>query len=289
MKKLLFGAICVFTIAGAYCSDDVADAKGKLEGFYVGGGISQASMDGKMFDQESTYTWADANGMALLGAGLDQAVIISHIGSGMVTIAYGGVNVVSFTAKTSHARHLADGKSSKLGGSLVAGYGKFVDGNLYAGADFTIDVSGKGSKKFNDNGVNQLGDVGFKQGGVCPTVAAKLGVYIPSLESMVYARLGGAWVSAKATTSRGNVKLSKLTGVIGAGVAKSIDCVNVCCEFDYRLRSANEGNLSNIVDWQLPNGVTFSAFNGVNVNTKTKVRTGGYVVRVMATYNLKNS
>lgn len=168
----------------------------------------------------------------------------------------------------------------KIGGSVNFGYGKFINSYLYCGADFTLDIANKG-KSIDTVGKTRkrdnYGNTAVENGGVVPTVALRVGTYIPAVDSLVCARFGGAFVNAKSRNevlgSDSEIKIRKLTPIVGLSFEKNVlKNWSVKLEGDYRFPIKKEKLITN--------GIV----NGVESKTLVKAKTNSYCVRLMGVY-----
>ncbi len=167
-------------------------------------------------------------------------------------------------------------KSDKIGGSLVAGYGEFITGNFYLGGEITLDIAGNKTSdvtyELKAIGTNECHT---KVKGFIPSVALRLGGWCCPIDSLVYVRLGLAWVKAeyqeKDTDYVNDVrKLNKVSPVIGLGIEKNVyGNINVRAECDYRFQVKKEDKTS-------------MKDNSYSYNVENRLK--GFTVRLMATY-----
>lgn len=166
----------------------------------------------------------------------------------------------------------------KIGGSVNFGYGKFINSYLYCGADFTLDVAGKGkSSSEAEKRQNLLKSTTVENSGVVPTVALRIGGYIPAVDGLLCARFGGAFVNSKSINegygSDSEIKIRKLTPIVGLSFEKNLmKNWSVKLEGDYRFHTKKE---------KLIVGETLF---GVERKTLVKAKTSSYCVRLMGVY-----
>ena len=174
-----------------------------------------------------------------------------------------------------HGYEIHNKKGDKLGGSLVGGYGNFITGNCYLGGELILDIAGN---KTTNGEYSYAGDVYSyyaKVKGFVPSIAMRVGGWLCPIDSLIYARLGIAFVKAEFQEKdpayfNDTRKINKVAPIIGLGIEKNVyNNINVRLEGDYRFQVKKE-DVS-----RMSNG------NGyVNVENRLK----GFTVRLMATY-----
>ena len=162
-------------------------------------------------------------------------------------------------------------KMNALGGSVALGYNHGF-GSFFAGLEATLDVCKNKKRDFTWTADGDTFNGKCKISGVVPTVALRVGGFVPMMDAVVYARAGVAYQKCECDpvvdgAAFPNAKLSKIMPVVGLGVEKKINCLTARLEGDYRFRTNKK----------------FNDANG-NVDFKNKNK-GGYTVRLMALYN----
>ncbi len=173
----------------------------------------------------------------------------------------------------------------KISGSVNAGWGKFVYSNLYLGADLVLDISGKGKVTEIDSldrggkgGLDSIayGSTTVQSNVVVPTLALRVGGYIPDVDALVCVRAGATWVGANAKNQKleNEVKLNKVVPIIGLSVEKNVwkNC-SVKLEGDYRFPVSKKVQMK-----------YDKLFKGANVNINEEVKIRGYSLRLMGVY-----
>lgn len=165
----------------------------------------------------------------------------------------------------------------RLGGSVVGGYGTFLDDTVYVGGEFTVDVTGS---KQNENTVGMYMQMRLKTKGFIPTLAVRLGFYIPKIDSLFYIRGGVSFLNNKFEAAAFNESIAsqRVTPVAGIGIEKRIyDAYSLRLEGDYRFsteKSKNRLPLYEIHAGMMP---------GYSGSIKNK--THGYAIRLMCVYH----
>ena len=162
-------------------------------------------------------------------------------------------------------------KMNALGGSVALGYNHGF-GSFFAGLEATLDVCKNKKRDFTWTLAGGTVNGKCKISGVVPTVALRLGGFVPMMDAIVYARAGVAYQKCECDPevrddALPNAKLSKIMPVVGLGVEKKINCLTARLEGDYRFRANKK----------------FSNTDG-DTDFKNKNK-GGYTVRLMALYN----
>lgn len=262
MKKSLLAiwAVCCASSEAKDC----CESKSAYEGAYVGAGLSyQYNMHDVWVSDKLRTDFAAFSGVA-------------------------GVSVMEgrgYTMEDINNRGLNRKNKGKIGGSINAGYGKFVYANLYLGADINVDISGKGKTTeidSYDRGVAgdpiSYGSTTVQSNVVVPTLALQVGGYVPDVDTLVCVRVGAAWVGANAKSQKleNEVKLSKVAPIVGLSVKKNVwkNCF-VKLEGDYRFPVSKK--------IQIKSEKFFGSTIGVNVNEEVKIR--GYSLRLMCVYH----
>ncbi len=92
--------------------------------------------------------------------------------------------------------------SGSVGGSVLGGYGAFVNGCCYVGAELILDIADDNKRTV------EVGDDRFPAGeevikvdtkivGFVPTVAVRLGYFVTSIDTLFYFKVGGSYVETK--------------------------------------------------------------------------------------------
>ena len=261
MKKSLLAVLavcCAFSEA-----KDCSESRSAYEGAYVGAGLSYQY---NMYD-----VWVSDKLRTDFAAFSGAAGVSEMEGRG-------------YTMEDINNRGLNRKNKGKIGGSINAGYGKFVYANLYLGADINVDISGKGKTTeidSYDRGVARdpisYGSTTVQSNVVVPTLALRVGGYIPDVDALVCVRAGAAWVGANAKNQKlaNEVKLNKVVPIIGLSVEKNVwkNC-SVKLEGDYRFPVSKKV--------QIKSENFFGPGIGINVNEEVKIR--GYSLRLMGVY-----
>ena len=169
-------------------------------------------------------------------------------------------------------------RKGKIGGAINFGYGKFVNSYLYLGADFVLDIASKGkSSDVAEKRVNDFKSTTVENGGVVPTVALRVGGYIPAVDSLICARFGGAFINTKSIGKvygqDSEIKIRKIVPVVGLSFEKNLmKNWSVKLEGDYRFSTKKEKSI--IVGTE----------SGVEGRVLTKAKSNSYCVRLMGVY-----
>lgn len=169
-------------------------------------------------------------------------------------------------------------KKGKIGGAINFGYGKFVNSYLYLGADFVLDIASKGkSSDVAEKRVDDFKSTTVENGGVVPTVALRVGGYIPAIDSLICARFGGAFVNTKSIGKvygqDSEIKIRKIVPVVGLSFEKNLmKNWSVKLEGDCRFSTKKEKSI--IVRTE----------SGVEGRVLTKAKSNSYCVRLMGVY-----
>ncbi len=269
MRKTLTAALAACcAVCGA---KDCADGKSAYEGFYVGAGLSyQNSMhDVKVSDNlgDTSAKFIKTMDPSLTKEQADALAKNSKL-----------VNVIN--------QGLNRKNVGKVGASVSVGYGQFVYSNLYLGADFSLDISKKGksveSDRFYRAGTT-YGDTTVQNNAVVPTLALKVGGYIPDIDTLVCIRAGAAKTGIKAQNELlGNeIKFSKITPVVGLSIEKNVGkSCSIKLEGNYRFPISKQ--IENLTDNLVAAGANKIP---VPVPFRETVKTKGYSVRLMYVYH----
>jgi hypothetical protein len=172
------------------------------------------------------------------------------------------------------------GRSNKIGFSVAGGFGKFVHGDVYAGADVCFDFVKKQTDVLEAFTTRVAYKSQIKQGGVTPTVAARIGMYSDTLDSMIYGRLGFSLIKSDAEiTGLGKIKMASVTPVVGLGLQKKFDHFSVRMEGDYRFLTHEEAILSRGTIGA--DGFDANVTN-VKVTNGVRLKSHGYAMRIMS-------
>lgn len=174
-----------------------------------------------------------------------------------------------------------DKKGNHFGGSLVAGYGRFIsDSKFYLGGEIMLDIA---SNKSTD-GNYDVGAAGIyvrypyrsKVRGFVPSIAIRLGGWVCPIDSILYVKVSGALVQAEYQEKDNELntdkrKINKVAPVVGLGIEKHIyNNWNLRFEGDYKFRiqktTKTRDNADNNIHWNVKN------------------RLSGFSLRLMATY-----
>jgi hypothetical protein len=265
--------------------DSPKSGKEALEGFFCGVGLIKSSSTGKTTNIEHIYEWSgDVDYMAApdeIAVGAD--LIPRHI-VGDMDLGKAGDHLVWLRVTGQDRRRVAEGKSNKVGGSIAAEYGQFVDGDVYLGGKLLVDFAGnKKVQETDGDSAKGYGSVKVKSHGIRPSAAAILGIYSSQLDGLLYAKFGACHVKAEAHSDYGNVKLSKLTPVAGIGIKKNIEGdLSLSLEFDYAFQTNKIGTLKRDVPVLLAAGTPAA----LNYSSKVRVRSKGYAVRLTLMYQI---
>lgn len=271
------------------------DKTGKeaLDGWFVGAGMSQIASDSKASAIEHHYEWrGDVDfGMPIDRADLLPELLRNGLSCDNVTFTTGPAapalnpneHLTSFSSSSIDNLVLSNGKLSKLGGSVVAGYGSFVAGPVYVGGEVVVDFSGNKKKdKVNSSLPRGFNGVELESNGVKPSFAAILGAYISAVDALLYAKLGAAYSKTKVNDGCCSISLSKLSPLVGVGVKKNVyNNFSIGAEFDYLFESDRSGTLHN----KVPALIVVNDRIEVDHSAKVKVKSKGYAIRATLMYN----
>lgn len=184
-------------------------------------------------------------------------------------------------AVDAHGFSLAKSNVGKVGAVLAVGYGDTFGGNYYVGGEVSLDVAGSKSRT-RYSGVPYESDTVLKTRGIIPTVALRLGGFVPAIDCLAYAKLGFTFLNNKFKNNQGfpgqDFGSQKITPIVGIGLEKMIgDGCSLKIDADYRFpANKKKSGLMLYGDGQPLNA-------GYNGTVNNKVR--GYVVRVMCVYH----
>lgn len=266
------------------------DKTGKeaLDGWFVGAGMSQIVSDSKASAIEHHYEWRGDVDFAMQpdpGALSTQLVPFGIYGDvKCAPTAADPDHLGWFSVNRSDNLLLSNGKLSKLGGSVVAGYGSFVSGPVYVGGEVVVEFSGSKKKdKVNSSSVSGFDGVELESNGVKPSFAAILGTYISAVDALLYAKLGAAYSKSKVNDGSNSISLSKLSPLVGVGIKKNVyNNFSIGAEFDYLFESDRSGTLHNKVSADVGRAPTLI---NVDHSAKVKVKSKGYAIRATLMYN----
>ncbi|MBQ7672968.1 MAG: hypothetical protein IJT36_00315, partial [Alphaproteobacteria bacterium] len=179
-----------------------------------------------------------------------------------------------------HGISLLKANVGRVGAALSVGYGDFITGNCYLGGEINLDIAGSKSNEHKDN---DLGITKLKTRGFVPTVALRLGGYVPSLDCIFYARFGFTFLNNKFESQcvQGQgFGSQKITPIVGLGIEKTIfDGCSMRIEGDYRFSADRKKN--DLVGYDPATGDRMN--DPYRAAVKNRVR--GYVVRVVCVYH----
>lgn len=236
------------------------DAASAYAGWYVGVGIGYQ------------YTKSDV----VLSDNMDRYMAVA--GGGLVGPAIGGVHDLSLSRTNV-------GRASAV---LSVGYGDFITGSCYLGGEANLDIAGSKKSKSGpivailaDGNPADYMSTEVKTRGLVPTLAVRLGGYIPVLDGLFYARVGLTFLNNKFASEwleDQGFGSQKVTSILGLGFEKKIsDSCSMKVEGDYRFPAdKTKNNLKNYVLEANSPGV-------YGATVKNKVRS--YVVRVVCVYH----
>ena len=246
MKKYMIGMLAV-SVASCFGEDveksDCEKAKAAYEGISIAAGISA----------QGTKT---------------EVKLSDNLGT------VGGADFVDM-----HDYKLYDKRTGRVGGSVALGYNQFA-GPVFTGLEATVDICGDKTREVKDEGTDNDGYewTKVKTHGVVPTIAAKVGGYIPSIDTLAYLRLGVAFPRTEVSNTfyPNAVKNKKAAFVLGAAVQKRVfDSLSLRLEGDYRFRTKKSASQRFVT-------LDGTVVDGTSANIENK--SSGYVVRVMAVY-----
>ncbi|MBR1734219.1 MAG: outer membrane beta-barrel protein [Alphaproteobacteria bacterium] len=241
LSTAVLGSLC-FDLA--HCYDD--QAKNSYAGWYFGAGVSYQYTKGEAIIQDNFPAMVRADA----GAWRGETFIKANAG--------------------------------KVGGTLAFGYGNYITGNCYLGGELDLDLAGSRSSSGSDD-INQMAYLQrtLKTRGIVPTIAVRLGGYIPSIDGLLYARVGFTFLNNKLRSFcfKKEFSTQKITPIIGAGIEKNItDNCSMRIEGDYRFPANKKYNQTEFYD---RDGVLQVIPYKAYVNNKVR----GYAVRVICTYH----
>lgn len=250
MRKYLFG---LAAICGTACgvSEDISPNNAH-EGWYFGAGVSYQHTTLKI--KQSDY--------------------------------FGQANATKFPGYDKH--EVASHNPGYVGGTILGGYGVLISGCCYVGAELILDMSDDQKRSFETRDSRfpagrVVTKVNTKVVGFVPTVAVRVGWLASAIDTMFYAKVGGAYFQTKSdavveTTNANGAKKSfeptklekkSFVPVIGIGIERGLlDHWNIRIEGDWRFSSNKEGDGVTKVPggWQ-----------------KFKAQSDGYVIRFVVT------
>ncbi|MDR2781548.1 MAG: hypothetical protein LBB21_03810 [Holosporaceae bacterium] len=310
MKKALVVCgllFCVFQVSNAdsYAvdaqeNDDRKESKREdLSGFYFGGGVVCSSSDSDVTNVSHSYEASFVNPIRGYAGDYTDAAneILEDFHAFCVTRATdinfdGAGDLVGLRVEGAVDRTIIGGKSSKVGGSLSAGYGKFVHNDVYLGVDFGLDIIGSKNKESFDQTLLSLGydfgigKVRLKQAGVTPTLSARCGVYCNSIDTLIYVKAGLSKNVSELVYGVGSFKLSKVVPIFGVGFEKKVGFLSWRGEFDIKVRSTKTSELSaEPVEFRDFLGTGETVFFPHKVNAR--IKSSGYAVRLMGVMHIK--
>ena len=198
------------------------------------------------------------------------------------------LDTVTLTLPGLHSHSLLKSNVGRVGGSVIGGYGDFVTGNCYLGAEVNVDITGSNKSESEEfirtdgSGFDaSYGKTTIKTRGIVPTIAARIGWYVPTLDSLVYARVGLTFLNNKLENAKMpgcSFGSQKVSPVVGLGIETTyFGKYGVRLEGDYRFAADKKGKVS------INEGNIDLADYGYDGNLKNKVR--GYAVRVVCVYH----
>ncbi|MDR1235778.1 MAG: hypothetical protein LBJ96_02105 [Holosporaceae bacterium] len=255
------------------------DFRREIEGWYAGAGTVYSITNMRAINLSVGFEGdSRTNRISDVSVSLGAASGISNCS--IQDGANGGVFPYRFKASGNVTSDFVRGKSNKVGFSVAGGFGKFVHGDVYAGADVCLDFVKKQTDVLEAFTTRVAYKSQIKQGGVTPTVAARIGVYSDTLDSMIYGRFGFSLIKSDAEiTGLGKVKMASVAPVVGAGLQKKFDHFSVRMEGDYRFLTHKEANLSR-------GTIDADGFGGdvtnVKVTNGVRLKSHGYAMRIMS-------
>ena len=194
---------------------------------------------------------------------------------------------VGDSSKGTYGYSLAKPNVGRVGAALALGYGDFITGNCYLGGEINLDIAGsRQTEKENNFGGDYYGTTKVKTRGFVPTVALKLGGYVPSLDCMFYARVGLTFLNNKFENpylAGQGFGSQKITPIVGLGIEKTIfDGCSMRIEGDYRFSADKKKD--DLVGYE-QDGTVRQGLAGETTRTTVKNRVRGYVVRVVCVYH----
>jgi hypothetical protein len=150
-------------------------------------------------------------------------------------------NVTAISLSSSVDRKMCNvNASNRVGGNVGAGWGTFINDNVYLGVAFNFAVAGSRNSEYRDDswegGLYTTGkNVFAKVSGFVPTCALRIGNYCKSVGALVCLRGGFAYLKSQISSDRDNIKFSDVTPLVGAGFEKNLGPVVVKLEADYFL------------------------------------------------------
>ncbi|MDR0968886.1 MAG: porin family protein [Holosporaceae bacterium] len=276
-----------------------------FRGGYVAAGLIQSGISNDLTNVENTYTY---DGPGINVRNTVYPYIENHLLGELATnlnvrgvssvrnFNCDGTTLSGFEASGLFNKRVANNRSCKLGGSASVGYGAFLnDNSIYLGVDLSIDYSSNKKHSSVDSGFCSYGVIDSKIYGFTPSFAARIGIYSELLDSLLYIRVGAAYVQSEAQAkekelvSSSKVKLKKLSPLVGFGIERMIaSSMFARLEFDYKFQTEKSDYFKEketIHRIGLLNGVA-PAGNTIYVthSAKMRLRTKGYVIRIMLVY-----
>ena len=260
MKKyLLLLSICCSQYAN--CIYDLESLQSSYIGWYAGVGLSYQHQKGNVLLNDNAFTT-------------------------LVPGTY--VNNVNRSINKKHF--------GRAGGTLLTGFGTFINWGIYIGTEFTLDfaknkISTTPREEDQHNGILPIHITSVKTKGTVPTISLRLGGYSPSISTMFYLKLGGSFTDNKFETNSfkdQSLKNKHLIPVLGIGLEKSIASnLNVRFEIDYRFQSKKEK--SNLIGYYLnENTNSFEPVSDLgfpNYRASLKGKYKGLSARLLTTFH----
>lgn len=272
MKRFLTAALTVCCVSCG--AQNCTQGRSTYEGAYIGAGLSYQN---NMQDVRVGDNVGDTVVKVLLEIYADSGNPMSPDEAESVVKNQGIFNF--------NNHRLNKKNKEKIGGTISLGYGRFVFSNLYLGADFSLDISEKSKSVESDNFLRddtKYGDTTVQNNAVVPTLALKVGGYIPDIDTLACVRAGAAKIGIKVQNEllKNEKELCKITPVVGISIEKKVwkNC-SLKLEGDYRFPVSKriDGISNNFVH---ENGeITYPGiFN-------EKIKTRSYNVRFMCVYH----
>ena len=171
----------------------------------------------------------------------------------------------------------------RAGAALSLGYGNFLTGNCYIGGEINLDITGsRRTEVKNDIDIDDYGTTKLKTRGFVPTVALRLGGYVPSFDCIFYARVGFTFLNNHFENTifpNQDFGNQKITSIVGIGFEKTIaDNCSMRIEGDYRFPA--DKKKENLMMYNYVGNPVNSDYRAI---IRNKVRS--YVVRVVCVYH----
>jgi hypothetical protein len=251
----------------------------EIEGWYVGLGATSSITNARAINQNVDFS-GDSQSYSILdisnSLGAASGISNCDIQRDVNELPYSH----HFKASGNVTSDFVKGRSSKIGFSVAGGFGKFVHGDVYAGADVCLDFVKRQTDVSEAFTTRVAYTSQVKQGGITPTVAARIGVYSDTLDSMIYGRLGCSIIKSDTEINGlGKIKMASLTPVVGAGLQKKFDHFSVRVEGDYRFLTHKNASLSRgtIEADRFDDNV-----KNVTVTNGVSLKSHGYAMRIMS-------